>query len=189
MVSNRTTKPEGQSLPEYALILVLVSVVTIAVLVLMGPAIGDVYRQVTVRFGGQHALAADTPGATGSPIEPPPGPPGALTVTKPSTTTSATPALEWVRSPAADQVDSVEIAITRQGAPWLSVERTRTVTLTPDQYTCSGNRCRTTAITLWYGPASTGTRYVWKARAHNVVGWGAWGNAKTTTWMPPAPVQ
>ncbi len=37
---------EGQGLVEYALILVLVAVVVIAVLMLLGPAIGDVFSQI-----------------------------------------------------------------------------------------------------------------------------------------------
>jgi len=37
---------EGQGLVEYALILVLVAVVVIAVLMLLGPAIGDVFSDI-----------------------------------------------------------------------------------------------------------------------------------------------
>jgi pilus assembly protein Flp/PilA len=37
---------EGQGLVEYALILVLVAIVVIAVLVLLGPAIGDVFSEI-----------------------------------------------------------------------------------------------------------------------------------------------
>ena len=39
-------REEGQGLVEYALILVLVAVVVIAVLMLLGPAIGDVFSQI-----------------------------------------------------------------------------------------------------------------------------------------------
>ena len=39
-------KEKGQGLVEYALILVLVAIVVIAVLALLGPAISDVFQQV-----------------------------------------------------------------------------------------------------------------------------------------------
>jgi len=39
-------REEGQGLVEYALILVLVAVVVIAILMLLGPAIGDVFSQI-----------------------------------------------------------------------------------------------------------------------------------------------
>lgn len=39
-------KEKGQGLVEYALILVLVSVVVIAVLILLGPRIGDIFSQI-----------------------------------------------------------------------------------------------------------------------------------------------
>lgn len=39
-------REEGQGLVEYALILVLVSIVVIAVLLLLGPAISDVFQQI-----------------------------------------------------------------------------------------------------------------------------------------------
>jgi len=42
---------EGQGLVEYALILVLVAVVVIAVLMLLGPAIGDVFSEIMDAFG------------------------------------------------------------------------------------------------------------------------------------------
>lgn len=42
---------EGQGLVEYALILVLVAVVVIAVLMLLGPAIGDVFSDIMDAFG------------------------------------------------------------------------------------------------------------------------------------------
>jgi pilus assembly protein Flp/PilA len=37
---------EGQGLVEYALILVLVSIVVLAILILVGPALGNVYSNV-----------------------------------------------------------------------------------------------------------------------------------------------
>jgi len=39
-------KEKGQGLVEYALILVLVAIVVIAVLVLLGPAIGNVFSTI-----------------------------------------------------------------------------------------------------------------------------------------------
>ncbi len=39
-------KEKGQGLVEYALILVLVAVVVIAILTLLGPAIGNVFSQI-----------------------------------------------------------------------------------------------------------------------------------------------
>lgn len=39
-------KEKGQGLVEYALILVLVAVVVIAILALLGPAISDVFQQI-----------------------------------------------------------------------------------------------------------------------------------------------
>jgi pilus assembly protein Flp/PilA len=43
---------EGQGLVEYALILVLVAVVSIVALALVGPAISDVYCETIVELGG-----------------------------------------------------------------------------------------------------------------------------------------
>lgn len=43
-------KEKGQGLVEYALILVLVAVVVIAILAILGPAIGKVFSQVTDRL-------------------------------------------------------------------------------------------------------------------------------------------
>ena len=39
-------KEKGQGLVEYALILVLVAVVVIAVLALLGPAIGNIFKNI-----------------------------------------------------------------------------------------------------------------------------------------------
>lgn len=44
MYFNKNEK--GQGLIEYALIIVLVSIVVIAVLALLGPAIGNIFRQI-----------------------------------------------------------------------------------------------------------------------------------------------
>jgi len=43
---------EGQGLVEYALILVLVAIVVIAVLLLLGPAIGDVFSDIITGLSG-----------------------------------------------------------------------------------------------------------------------------------------
>ncbi len=43
---------EGQGLVEYALILVLVAIVVIAILVIMGPQIGNIFSQITNGLGG-----------------------------------------------------------------------------------------------------------------------------------------
>ncbi len=45
-------REEGQGLVEYALILVLVAVVVIAILALLGPQIANVFSQVTSGLGG-----------------------------------------------------------------------------------------------------------------------------------------
>ena len=39
-------KERGQGLVEYALILVLIAIVVIAVLALMGPAVADIFNQI-----------------------------------------------------------------------------------------------------------------------------------------------
>jgi pilus assembly protein Flp/PilA len=45
-------REEGQGLVEYALILVLVAVVVIAILALLGPQIANIFSKVTSGFGG-----------------------------------------------------------------------------------------------------------------------------------------
>ncbi len=45
---------EGQGLVEYALILVLVAVVVIAILTLLGPAIGNVFSSIVQAVQGAH---------------------------------------------------------------------------------------------------------------------------------------
>lgn len=45
-------REEGQGLVEYALVLVLVAVVIIAILTLLGPQIGAVFSQITAGLGG-----------------------------------------------------------------------------------------------------------------------------------------
>jgi pilus assembly protein Flp/PilA len=43
---------EGQGLVEYALILVLVAIVVIAILVIMGPQIGNIFSRITSGLTG-----------------------------------------------------------------------------------------------------------------------------------------
>lgn len=45
-------REEGQGLVEYALILVLVAVVVIAILTVLGPQVGDVFSQIVTGLGG-----------------------------------------------------------------------------------------------------------------------------------------
>ena len=45
-------REEGQGLVEYALILVLVAIVVIAILTVLGPQIGNVFSQVTGGLSG-----------------------------------------------------------------------------------------------------------------------------------------
>jgi pilus assembly protein Flp/PilA len=45
-------KEKGQGLVEYALILVLVAVVVIAVLTLLGPLVGEVFSTINSSMGG-----------------------------------------------------------------------------------------------------------------------------------------
>jgi pilus assembly protein Flp/PilA len=51
MIRSFFAKEEGQGLVEYALILVLVAVVVIAILTLLGPAIGNVFSTIANNFG------------------------------------------------------------------------------------------------------------------------------------------
>ena len=43
---------EGQGLVEYALILVLVAVIVLAILTLLGPQVANMFSQVTNKLGG-----------------------------------------------------------------------------------------------------------------------------------------
>ena len=45
-------REQGQGLVEYALVLVLVAVVIIAILTLLGPQIGNVFSQIIEGLGG-----------------------------------------------------------------------------------------------------------------------------------------
>lgn len=45
-------REEGQGLVEYALILVLVAIVVIAILTLLGPQIGNVFSRITAGLTG-----------------------------------------------------------------------------------------------------------------------------------------
>lgn len=86
--SNRSEE-QGQGLVEYALILVLVAIVVIAVLQLVGPAVGNVFSRVTTALGRNNAgvitgvSAARTGGGNGNDVK--------VTITV-STTTSVTAA-------------------------------------------------------------------------------------------------
>jgi pilus assembly protein Flp/PilA len=42
---------EGQGMVEYAMLLVLVAIVVIAILLLLGPQIGNIFSRVTSAFG------------------------------------------------------------------------------------------------------------------------------------------
>ena len=62
--TKRNKKEEGQGLVEYALILVLVAIVVIAVLMLLGPIIGNVFSTINgslSSFGGGEPLALNAP--------------------------------------------------------------------------------------------------------------------------------
>jgi pilus assembly protein Flp/PilA len=50
MIFKPNNQEEGQGLVEYALILVLVAVVVIAILTLLGPSIGNVFSTITNRI-------------------------------------------------------------------------------------------------------------------------------------------
>jgi pilus assembly protein Flp/PilA len=45
------TREDGQGLVEYALVLVLVAIVVIAILTLLGPQIGNVFSQISNGLG------------------------------------------------------------------------------------------------------------------------------------------
>jgi pilus assembly protein Flp/PilA len=45
-------REKGQGLVEYALILVLVAIVVVAILLILGPQIGNIFSQVTNALGG-----------------------------------------------------------------------------------------------------------------------------------------
>ncbi len=45
-------REEGQGLVEYALILVLVAIVVIAILAILGPQIGNIFSRITSQTGG-----------------------------------------------------------------------------------------------------------------------------------------
>lgn len=60
----RSKKEKGQGLVEYALILVLVSIVVIAALMIMGPVIGNVFSEINSSLSGV-GVNSDTGGDTG----------------------------------------------------------------------------------------------------------------------------
>lgn len=47
LTKNRQASQYGQGLVEYSLIIALVAIVVIAILVLMGPQIGDIFSSIT----------------------------------------------------------------------------------------------------------------------------------------------
>ncbi len=61
-------KQDGQGLVEYALILVLVAVVVMAVLTLLGPQVGNVFSRVVNGLG---VVTTDGGGGGGNPPDPP----------------------------------------------------------------------------------------------------------------------
>jgi pilus assembly protein Flp/PilA len=69
---NFNRKEKGQGLVEYALILVLASIVVIVVMQVLGPLIGNVFTDVNTNLvsggGGQVAQATATPAATATPV-------------------------------------------------------------------------------------------------------------------------
>jgi pilus assembly protein Flp/PilA len=54
------TCEKGQGLVEYALILVLVAIVVIAVLLILGPQIGSIFSRVNTVLGGGTLISAST---------------------------------------------------------------------------------------------------------------------------------
>lgn len=52
MLYMRRNEEEGQGLVEYALILVLVAIVVIAILAILGPQIGNIFSRVTNGLSG-----------------------------------------------------------------------------------------------------------------------------------------
>ncbi len=57
-------RAEGQGLVEYALILVLVAVVVIAILTVLGPQVGNVFSKVNCHLGG--SVTTSQPGNSGN---------------------------------------------------------------------------------------------------------------------------
>ncbi len=60
----RSKKEKGQGLVEYALILVLVSIVVIAALMILGPVIGNVFSEINSSLSGV-GVNSDPGGDTG----------------------------------------------------------------------------------------------------------------------------
>ncbi len=58
---NPLRRERGQGLVEYALILVLVAVVVIAVIAVLGPSVGQVYEQIVCVMYGGTIVAIDSP--------------------------------------------------------------------------------------------------------------------------------
>lgn len=74
---------KGQGLVEYALILVLVAIVSIVILALLGPAVGNVFSNVIANLGGSTvpvaAAAASNPTAAPAPTTAPTSVPAIVT--------------------------------------------------------------------------------------------------------------
>ena len=60
MIIKFPPREDGQGLVEYALILVLVAIVVIAVLLLLGPQVGRVFSQITYILGNPGAINDST---------------------------------------------------------------------------------------------------------------------------------
>jgi len=54
-------RERGQGLVEYALILVLVAIVVIAILAALGPSVGQVYEEIACALYGGSVQGTDTP--------------------------------------------------------------------------------------------------------------------------------
>ena len=67
-MNQENKQADGQGLVEYALILVLVAVVVIAILTLLGPQVGNVFSRVINGLG----VVDNTGGGGGAPLPPPP---------------------------------------------------------------------------------------------------------------------
>ena len=62
--------PSGQGLVEYALILVLVAVVVIAILLLAGPQVANIFSRVTNGLAGSSSGSLPAPPPHGGPMPP-----------------------------------------------------------------------------------------------------------------------
>lgn len=65
MTKQPTLTQAGQGLAEYALILVLVGIVVIAILMILGPVVGDVFSNVVAQLEGSGAITSVSAERTG----------------------------------------------------------------------------------------------------------------------------